>query len=90
MNEWKPTKTQLTRWGTETYIQGIKLLTRVRDGELEGEILKVFRKRARRLLAFHDGLSEKRISRIKSWLGAGMYRTTEDALKAMKTRKGRR
>lgn len=72
--------------GEALYKSGLQRLAFVRNGDFEGR-QKIWRKRALRLLSFHDTLTDKRKSRIISWLGAKKYSSTEDALKAMKTKK---
>jgi hypothetical protein len=81
-----PSKQIRTNYGKELYRQGLLRLGFVKDGDFEGG-LQIFRKRARRLLKFHDEISDSRKSRIIKWLGDRLYPSTEDALIAMKTRK---
>lgn len=80
-----PSKQVRTNLGKELYRQGLLRLGFVKDGDFEGG-LPIFRKRARRLLKFHDEISDSRKSRIIRWLGDRIHPSVEDALIAMKTR----
>ncbi len=81
-----PSKDVRINHGKELYRKGLLRLRFVRDGDFEGG-LQIFRKRARRLLKFHDEISDSRKSRIIKWLGDRLYPSTEEALIAMKTRR---
>ena len=82
----RPSKEVRRNYGKELYRKGLLMLGFVRDGDFEGG-LPIFRKRARRLLAFHEQLSDRRKSRIIKWLGDRIHPSVESALIAMKTRK---
>jgi hypothetical protein len=77
--------------GESLYQTGLTYLRGVIQGKFEGEahgaIGKRFRRKAAKLLRFHDSLSQKRIERIKVWLGYRKFNSTGNALSALKTRK---
>ncbi len=71
--------------GREEYEEGLKLLRRVSQGEMEGGIPK-FKDTAERLLSFHSQLADNGRRQLKVWLGSGRCKTTEEALLLLEQR----